>query len=287
MRPNQIIPLNLTSRCTIFLLFFALSACSTMLEGEMPFASTEETADQVNPASAYCKEQGYHLEIRSDQAGGQYGVCIFPDGSECEEWSFYRGECAPPPEAGQQQGMAGGLPVMAWAGHVASTPPGMQFDDYIILRPEGAGEIGLAGENETIEAEIVALRDGTGEKESPLFWGTVACEVQDFGGCQLLVSQVRYGQFLMEPQPVENWTGQIRCSHYDSAPDAPCGNAFVLSGRFPVWFGVWSQDPQILEQINNLRDTGTTVTLSGQLLAGVPDVNGTQIQVEKLEISEP
>ena len=91
----------------------------------------------------------------------------------------------------------------------------------------------------------------------------------------------------MEPQPVENWTGQIRCSHYDSAPDAPCGNAFVLSGRFPVWFGVWSQDPQILEQINNLRDTGTTVTLSGQLLAGVPDVNGTQIQVEKLEISEP
>jgi putative hemolysin len=24
---------------------------------------------------------------------GTSGVCIFPDGTDCEEWSFYRGEC--------------------------------------------------------------------------------------------------------------------------------------------------------------------------------------------------
>jgi putative hemolysin len=54
-----------------------------------------------NPASQYCEEQGGKLEIR-DEAGGQVGYCIFPDGSECEEWAFYRGECAP---GGQDVGM--------------------------------------------------------------------------------------------------------------------------------------------------------------------------------------
>lgn len=48
----------------------------------------------ANPASTYCVEQGYKLEIRTDPlSGGQYGVCIFPDGKECEEWKFFRGEC--------------------------------------------------------------------------------------------------------------------------------------------------------------------------------------------------
>jgi hypothetical protein len=39
-------------------------------------------------------DQGYKLELRTD-ASGTAGYCIFPDGSECEEWAFYRGECAP------------------------------------------------------------------------------------------------------------------------------------------------------------------------------------------------
>jgi putative hemolysin len=47
-----------------------------------------------NPASVFCQEQGFTLELRSD-ADGMAGYCIFPDGSECEEWAFYRGECAP------------------------------------------------------------------------------------------------------------------------------------------------------------------------------------------------
>ncbi|MGB0388596.1 MAG: DUF4377 domain-containing protein [Ardenticatenaceae bacterium] len=45
-----------------------------------------------NPASEYCVEQGGTLEMRSDE-NGEYGVCVFPDGSECEEWAFLRGEC--------------------------------------------------------------------------------------------------------------------------------------------------------------------------------------------------
>ena len=62
----------------------------TAASGE-PF---ESPLDVPNPASKFCREQGYKLELRTD-AGGTTGYCIFPDGSECEEWSFYRGECGP------------------------------------------------------------------------------------------------------------------------------------------------------------------------------------------------
>jgi putative hemolysin len=48
----------------------------------------------ANPASVYCDAQGYDLEIRTNpETGGQVGYCVFPDGSACEEWDFYRGEC--------------------------------------------------------------------------------------------------------------------------------------------------------------------------------------------------
>jgi putative hemolysin len=48
----------------------------------------------ANPASVNCEQQGGKLEIRNNTAG-QYGMCIFPDGSECDEWAFYRKECKP------------------------------------------------------------------------------------------------------------------------------------------------------------------------------------------------
>jgi putative hemolysin len=47
-----------------------------------------------NPASVYCAAQGYKLETRTDPTtGGEVGYCVFPDGSSCEEWAFYRGQC--------------------------------------------------------------------------------------------------------------------------------------------------------------------------------------------------
>jgi putative hemolysin len=48
-----------------------------------------------NPASVFCKDKGGKEENRTDAGGGQYGVCIFDDGTECDEWAFYRGECQP------------------------------------------------------------------------------------------------------------------------------------------------------------------------------------------------
>lgn len=57
----------------------------------------EEKSDSglANPASVYCVEQGGTVEIRTDEAGNQAGVCVFDTGRECDEWAFYRGECSP------------------------------------------------------------------------------------------------------------------------------------------------------------------------------------------------
>lgn len=64
--------------------------------------SEQQSIGLANPASVYCEEQGGTLEIRSDADGGQYGVCIFADGSECEEWAHFRGECQPSDSTGAQ-----------------------------------------------------------------------------------------------------------------------------------------------------------------------------------------
>jgi putative hemolysin len=54
-----------------------------------------QNAGLPNPASVFCEDQGGTLEIRTDADGGQYGICIFDDGSECDEWAYFRGECQP------------------------------------------------------------------------------------------------------------------------------------------------------------------------------------------------
>ena len=46
-----------------------------------------------NPAADYAKFLGYKYEIRKNSIGAEYGVCIFPDSSECDDWDFFRGIC--------------------------------------------------------------------------------------------------------------------------------------------------------------------------------------------------
>ena len=50
----------------------------------------------ANPAAVYCGKQGYEFDIRiRNDSGAQYGVCVFPDGSECGSWDFITGKCGP------------------------------------------------------------------------------------------------------------------------------------------------------------------------------------------------
>jgi putative hemolysin len=350
----------------------------------------------ANPASVYCEEQGYTLEMRAGE-NSTYGVCIFPDGSECEEWAFFRGECGP--EAGEAEpaeepvtptdeavqvpdparardaaldaifdrsgevvfpapgsdwteeeiteaGLVGisrfkytaadlvvtvsfplanpadtiyevavskestgfrwegevsanfevtelpapttGTPVVAWYGYVASTPEGAQFDDYLGLVSEEAGrEVGIEGVDEAVEAEIAALRDREEPGKYAHFWGTLICDIPDYGGCQVRVTRLRVdgpGPFF-EPDPVDGWEGTIV-----SGPTGPRSGGddylVVLVDGFPIEYGIDSGDAAIAAQIESLRDTGAVVRVWGQVNAGVIDWNGTQILLERLEIAE-
>ena len=59
----------------------------------IPQTAASEEVEIANPASVYCVQLGYTLEIRISDNGGEYGVCVYPDGNECEEWAFFRNEC--------------------------------------------------------------------------------------------------------------------------------------------------------------------------------------------------
>ena len=48
----------------------------------------------ANPASEKCVKLGGQVEIQKNQAG-EFGVCVFDDGSRCEEWALFRGKCKP------------------------------------------------------------------------------------------------------------------------------------------------------------------------------------------------
>jgi putative hemolysin len=68
---------------------------STGAESGAEIIGSSEEIGLPNPAAVYCEEQGGRVEIRTAAGGGQYGICIFPDGSECDDWALYRDECSP------------------------------------------------------------------------------------------------------------------------------------------------------------------------------------------------
>jgi hypothetical protein len=65
-----------------------LSGCEKEEQGQQ-----QEDMQIANPASHHCIEVGGKLDIRTGPSGGEIGYCIFNDGSECEEWKFFRDEC--------------------------------------------------------------------------------------------------------------------------------------------------------------------------------------------------
>ena len=77
----------------IILLCLSLLIVACTNETTQSTPELNNTNTQIaNPASTNCINNGGTLEIK-DSPQGQYGVCIFNDKSECEEWAFFRGEC--------------------------------------------------------------------------------------------------------------------------------------------------------------------------------------------------
>jgi hypothetical protein len=52
----------------------------------------EDTQAIPNPAAVHCINQGGHLKILKRGDGGEYGICDFQNGKQCEEWAMFPGE---------------------------------------------------------------------------------------------------------------------------------------------------------------------------------------------------
>ena len=79
---------------TFTIILMALTACTALqVQTPEPAATDTPQVNMPNPASVYCEQNGNKLEIQTAADGSQSGVCVFPDGSTCDEWAYFRGEC--------------------------------------------------------------------------------------------------------------------------------------------------------------------------------------------------
>jgi putative hemolysin len=56
-------------------------------------ASAQTGAGLANPASQNCGAKGGTIRIEKNAKGDEFGVCLFPDNLQCEEWAMLRGDC--------------------------------------------------------------------------------------------------------------------------------------------------------------------------------------------------
>lgn len=52
-----------------------------------------EVSGIANPASVYCSEKGGETVIKKLPDGSEYGVCVFDDNRQCEEWALFNEDC--------------------------------------------------------------------------------------------------------------------------------------------------------------------------------------------------
>ncbi|MEI6697358.1 MAG: DUF333 domain-containing protein [Bacteroidota bacterium] len=71
---------------------FIATTLTLFLFSNIPTAFSQRIGIE-NPSAAYVDFLGYKYESRKDSKGAEYGVCIFPDSSECQAWYFFRGIC--------------------------------------------------------------------------------------------------------------------------------------------------------------------------------------------------
>ncbi len=184
-----------------------LAACAAPRVQTPEPAATEILPNMPNPASVYCEKNGNKLEIHTAADGSQNGVCVFPDGSTCDEWAYFRGECGPavatteasgggPGGSGGtvDNGSGGYMPpgtteeIADWWGVIKSTEAGAQYDDY--FERQDLGQViyfGIDFMDPAVQAQIKALRD-TGKVVH--LYGTLFSNVPDYNGSQVQVDRI-------------------------------------------------------------------------------------------------
>ena len=197
---------------TFTIILMALTACTApQVQTPEPTASDIPQVNMPNPASVYCEQNGNKLEIRTAADGSQSGVCVFPDGSTCDEWTYFRGECGPGAQKSptpamtveatteasgvtEEQASGGYMPpgateeIADWWGVIKSTDPGAQYDDY--FERQDLGQIiylGIDSMDPVIKAKIIELRDSG---KVVHLYGTLFSNVPDVNGSQIQVDRI-------------------------------------------------------------------------------------------------
>ena len=217
-----IIILLALAACTVTIILLALTVFTgpQVQAASDPAATDRPQAGMPNPASINCTQNGNKLEIRIAADGSQNGICVFPDGSTCDEWAYFRGECG----LAQQKSPTPAITVEATAEASGGGPGGSN--------------------NSGGNASGGYMPPGTSEA-------------------------------------IADWRGVIKSTE----PGSQYDDYFELwtNGQI-IYFGIDSMDPAVQAQIKTLRDSGKIVHLYGTLLSNVPDYNGSQVLVDRIEV---
>lgn len=85
-----------------------------------PAVNVNSNTGLANPASTFCVNNGGRVEIRTADDGSQAGACVFTDGSSCDEWAYFRGECMPLQQQGTSPAGAAGINVSEDQGNIGT-----------------------------------------------------------------------------------------------------------------------------------------------------------------------
>ncbi len=69
------------------------NTCICSAVGEIDGCTEIACTGLANPAAVKCSVDGFHYEIREDETGAQFGVCIDSEKKECDGWEYLRGTC--------------------------------------------------------------------------------------------------------------------------------------------------------------------------------------------------
>ncbi|HEY9075158.1 MAG TPA: DUF333 domain-containing protein [Anaerolineaceae bacterium] len=199
---------------TFTMILLALTACAaSATQTPKPAATSTPPVNMPDHASVYCVQHGNKFEIHIAADGSQAGVCVFPDGSTCDEWSYFRGECgfgvqASPtpaaavevtPKAGsgkpKENASGGYMPpgtseeITDWWGIIKSTPPGAEYDDYFERQDLGQNlYFGIDSMDPAVKSQIEALRNSG---KIVHLYGTLFSNVPDYNGSQIQVKKIK------------------------------------------------------------------------------------------------
>lgn len=187
------------------LILVTLTACTAnQNQAPEPTSTDIPPAGLPNPASVYCEENGNKLEIQTAADGSQSGVCIFPDGSTCDEWAYFREECGPEGQikptplntvkatihaSGGYLAPGTSEEISDWWGVIKSTESSAQYGDYFERQDLGQDFIffGIDAKDPAVVSQIETLRDSG---KIVHLYGILLSNVPDFNGSQIQVDRI-------------------------------------------------------------------------------------------------